>query len=70
MYCISGKECLTQREAGSIINSAKRFAHYNHQKDIPRRYYLCDICAVLSYNSQKVQQQTVNIFYEFCCNRI
>lgn len=44
---VSGKVCLSAREAGEIINNAKK--HYSHRSfsnspSIPRRKYFCKEC--------------------------
>ncbi len=42
-----GKICYTEREAGIVINNAKRH-HYGNDvkrgKNIPKRKYFCNVC--------------------------
>lgn len=42
-YCnFCGKECLSQREASTLLNSFKK--HQQGHKHIPKRAYYCDKC--------------------------
>jgi hypothetical protein len=38
------KVCYSEREAHTIINAAKKYNHYSHQKKIPKRAYYCKEC--------------------------
>ena len=38
----AGKICYTAREAGEVINGARR--HHRNGKNIPRRKYYCETC--------------------------
>lgn len=47
IYCQTGKACYTEREAGIVINSARRRRYSDKsrwRKDIPRRKYYCTEC--------------------------
>lgn len=56
---VSGKICLSEREAGEVINNAKR--HHDHRSysnstSIPRRKYFCKDCGayhVTHFNKTK-----------------
>lgn len=40
-----GKICYTEREAGAVLNRARRRKQYKGRKKyIPRRYYMCEYC--------------------------
>lgn len=53
--CECGKECLSKKEAGTIINLAKKYHHRSKtSKHIPKRFYRCKTCGTYHTTHQPV----------------
>lgn len=52
MICsYSGKQCLSRRDAGTIVNKFKR--HHRYNEKYPRRVYYCASCGAFHVTGQK-----------------
>jgi hypothetical protein len=56
----TGKLCLSQKDAGSIINSARR---HNSAKNIPKRSYYCSFCGAYHVTHNKAGMVDSEVYY-------
>lgn len=40
----TGKQCLSRRAAGELLNEIKKHKRTSGRKNIPKRKYLCEFC--------------------------
>lgn len=59
---VEGKSCLSEREAGEIINSCRH--HRNMSKKIPKRAYRCKHCGTFHVTSQKAGYVSKDAYYK------
>lgn len=59
---VEGKSCLSEREAGEIINACRH--HRNMSKKIPRRSYRCKHCGTYHVTSIKAKYVSKDAYYK------
>lgn len=69
-YCVSGKQCLTQREAGeqlARLRGHRTTSHIGKSKDKPKRSYYCNECGFyhLTHYAQQKRKGPMKDIYRY-----